>query len=283
MAAGYGTSPFFVFSGYDGARRVLPVRRAAVRRASGPATRRTGSTGTRGGRCSARPRRSTPRATTRCGSRATSRRATPEARGCIAAAPAIEKTVRVPRAGRVHGERRPRHDPAVGDQRRTPRRLQHEDADPRDRRGRRAAVQDRPGPGGAPGDRSSSGPPAPAAGATRCGRDPELVLRDVLRGLVSPESAQLHYGVVLGAHGVDADATARRRAQLAEERGEQAQFDFGELPESMPLAEPDRRRRRSGGPPASGQVVLSTPDPSVRPPSTTSAVPVTHRSSPEAR
>ncbi len=36
MAAGYGTSPFFVFSGYDDARRVLPVRRAAVRRASGP-------------------------------------------------------------------------------------------------------------------------------------------------------------------------------------------------------------------------------------------------------
>lgn len=64
-------------------------------------------------------------------------------------------------------------------------------------------------------------------------RPPEKVSRDVRRGLVSPESAELDYGVVLGAHGVDADATARRRAQLAEERGEPAQFDFGELPESI--------------------------------------------------
>ena len=87
MAAGYGTQPVL---------RLLGLRRAAASTSSSssccsagcrPGTAATGSTGTRGGRCSARRRPSTPRATTRCGSRATSRRATPGAPGSTAAAP----------------------------------------------------------------------------------------------------------------------------------------------------------------------------------------------------
>ena len=112
-----------------------------------PATRATGSTGTRGGRCSGRRRRSTPRATTRCGSRLHAgarhrRRRVPPRRH------RHREGVRLHRPGIVHRQRRPRHDPAVGDQRRPPRRLQQEDAVPRLRRAGRAAVQDRPGAGG---------------------------------------------------------------------------------------------------------------------------------------
>jgi N-methylhydantoinase B len=56
-------------------------------------------------------------------------------------------------------------------------------------------------------------------------RDPPLVLRDVLHGLVSVESAAAQYGVVLrpDAHEVDADATrARRDALRAARRPAQA-------------------------------------------------------------
>ncbi len=64
-------------------------------------------------------------------------------------------------------------------------------------------------------------------------RPPDKVARDVRSGLVSPESADRDYGVVLRPDGVDVKATTRRRAQLGQERGEPAQFDFGELPESI--------------------------------------------------
>ena len=72
MAAGYGTSPFFVFSGYTTDDEYFQF----VELLFGGAARRlgaTGSTATRGGRCSARRRPSTSRATTRCWSNATCR------------------------------------------------------------------------------------------------------------------------------------------------------------------------------------------------------------------
>ena len=57
-----------------------------------------------------------------------------------------------------------------------------------------------------------------AAGATRCERDPALVVRDVVWRKVSPEAALAAYGVVLTGSlddddlGFDADATAAERA-----------------------------------------------------------------------
>ena len=217
MAAGYGTSPFFVFSGVRRRRRVLPVRRAALRRASRPGTRPTGSTGTRGGRSSARRRPSTPRATTPCGSRATSRPATRAAPGFHRGGTGIEKTYVFtgPGAFTVNDDRATippwginggRHGGcstktlirAIG-------------------RGRRAARR-----------RSTRFPSAPAtrlvfrtAGAGGWGdpleRDPQLVLRDVLRDLVSHEAAIRDYGVV-----VDGDRRRRRghrgRARTTEGR-----------------------------------------------------------------
>jgi hypothetical protein len=47
-------------------------------------------------------------------------------------------------------------------------------------------------------------------------RDPELVLRDVLRDLVSPESARRDYGVVVDGTAVDPAATGAERARLWE-------------------------------------------------------------------
>lgn len=58
-------------------------------------------------------------------------------------------------------------------------------------------------------------------------RDPEAVLTDVRRHLVSPEAAARDYGVVLGddaVDAVDAAATAARRAALAAERAPDAGF-----------------------------------------------------------
>lgn len=49
-------------------------------------------------------------------------------------------------------------------------------------------------------------------------RDPEAVLADVLDGLVSPESAREHYGVVVTDGDLDAAATATRRAEVRAER-----------------------------------------------------------------
>jgi len=63
-------------------------------------------------------------------------------------------------------------------------------------------------------------------------RDPEAVLREVRRGLVSEDAAREEYGVVLGADGtVDGPATERRRENLRESRDEPAEFDYGPLPD----------------------------------------------------
>ena len=58
-------------------------------------------------------------------------------------------------------------------------------------------------------------------------RDPELVAKEVDRGLVTREGGR-RYGVVLDDDlGVDVGATEKLRAQLREQRGEPAVFDFG--------------------------------------------------------
>lgn len=64
-------------------------------------------------------------------------------------------------------------------------------------------------------------------------RPAELVLRDVRRELVSEESAELDYGVVIADGAVDDDATRSLRERLADERGEPPLFDYGELPEGV--------------------------------------------------
>ncbi len=61
-------------------------------------------------------------------------------------------------------------------------------------------------------------------------RDPRLVLRDVLRDLVSPEAALHDYGVVLDGAAVDEEATAAERERLRASRGKLQTFDFGTAP-----------------------------------------------------
>jgi N-methylhydantoinase B len=61
-------------------------------------------------------------------------------------------------------------------------------------------------------------------------RDPQLVLRDVLRDLVSAEVARRDYGVVLDGDAVDDAATRAERARLRETRGPVEPFDFGHAP-----------------------------------------------------
>jgi N-methylhydantoinase B len=61
-------------------------------------------------------------------------------------------------------------------------------------------------------------------------RDPERVRWDVIRGLVSDESARNDYGVVLAPEidrPVDLAATDDLRAELARGRGETQMFDRG--------------------------------------------------------
>ncbi len=57
-------------------------------------------------------------------------------------------------------------------------------------------------------------------------RDPELVLADVKRGLVTLEGAK-RYGVVIGSGSVDTKATERLRANIAKKRGKTPLFDRG--------------------------------------------------------
>jgi N-methylhydantoinase B len=64
-------------------------------------------------------------------------------------------------------------------------------------------------------------------------RPAKFVLRDVNRDLVSADSAERDYGVVIAGEGVDEQATEELRARLREERGEPAQFDYGVLPEGI--------------------------------------------------
>ena len=59
-------------------------------------------------------------------------------------------------------------------------------------------------------------------------RAAEFVQRDVRYGLVSREKAERDYGVVLSdSHAIDYAATEARRAQITAERGEVKGFDFG--------------------------------------------------------
>jgi N-methylhydantoinase B len=61
-------------------------------------------------------------------------------------------------------------------------------------------------------------------------RDPQLVLRDVLRDLVTHEVALRDYGVVVDGVAVDEAGTTAERARLREQRGPVQPFDFGHAP-----------------------------------------------------
>ena len=65
-------------------------------------------------------------------------------------------------------------------------------------------------------------------------RDPAVVRRDVVRGLLSAEAAREGYGVALNGDGkeVDRTATEELRGRMRRERGTLPTFDFGERPES---------------------------------------------------
>jgi N-methylhydantoinase B len=64
-------------------------------------------------------------------------------------------------------------------------------------------------------------------------RPPAEVLGDVRRGLVSSDTAERDYGVVIRDDMVDEQATADLRAAQRSDRGAPPQFDFGELPEGV--------------------------------------------------
>ena len=64
-------------------------------------------------------------------------------------------------------------------------------------------------------------------------RDPAVVRRDVVRGLLTADAARSGYGVALGAGGgreVDRTTTEDLRARMRRERGTLHTFDFGERP-----------------------------------------------------
>jgi len=69
-------------------------------------------------------------------------------------------------------------------------------------------------------------------------RQPELVERDLRRGLISAQSAREHYAVVLG----DIAATAALRTEARNTRGREVDvFDFGPLPAGLEKPRPVRR------------------------------------------
>ena len=65
-------------------------------------------------------------------------------------------------------------------------------------------------------------------------RDPAVVRRDVVRGLLTAEAAREGYGVALNGDGKEVDRTATEdlRGRMRRERGTLPTFDFGERPES---------------------------------------------------
>ena len=65
-------------------------------------------------------------------------------------------------------------------------------------------------------------------------RDPAVVRRDVVRGLLTEEAAREGYGVALNGDGkeVDRTATEELRGRMRRERGTLPTFDFGERPET---------------------------------------------------
>ena len=65
-------------------------------------------------------------------------------------------------------------------------------------------------------------------------REPSVVRRDVVRGLLTAEAARDGYGVALGGQGSEVDhaATDDLRARLRRERGTLPTFDFGVRPET---------------------------------------------------
>ena len=65
-------------------------------------------------------------------------------------------------------------------------------------------------------------------------RDPAAVRRDVVRGLLTAEAAREGYGVALNGEGreVDRSATEDLRGRMRRERGTLPTFDFGDRPES---------------------------------------------------
>lgn len=67
-------------------------------------------------------------------------------------------------------------------------------------------------------------------------RPAEKVLLDVKRDLVSLEAAREQYGVVIVDGRVDEQATAELRKQMKDERGEPPQFDMGPMPEGLEVA-----------------------------------------------
>ncbi|MDL5363353.1 hydantoinase B/oxoprolinase family protein [Halalkalicoccus sp. NIPERK01] len=66
-------------------------------------------------------------------------------------------------------------------------------------------------------------------------RDPDVVAREVARGLVSESAARTEYGVVLDDGRVDEGATDERRTELRATREEPDAFDYGPLPDTETL------------------------------------------------
>jgi N-methylhydantoinase B len=76
-------------------------------------------------------------------------------------------------------------------------------------------------------------------------RDPEVVAREVRRGLISESEAHGDYGVVLGDNGtVDHEATGDRRDEIRRDRDDLQAFDYGSVPDYAALSDGIAQERK---------------------------------------
>ena len=225
-AAGYGTSPYMLYSGWDGERGLLLLDGDPLRRDPREADRR------RDGRplvvAALRehphgvPRGLLPDAHRRVHDGHRLRRPGPPPRR-----QRRREAVRLSRARRGVDPRRPLADAPLGRPRRPAGRALGEAPQARRRDGAGASVEMRQ-------RRRRAGRHARLPDGRRGGwkdrldRPADVVARDVSFGLVSRELAKEGYGVVLADDGsVDEEATSAERDRQRAERGDAPAFDFG--------------------------------------------------------
>ena len=224
-AAGYGTSPYMLYSGWDGSGEFFYSMEILYGGIPGRPIG-DGMDGHSWWPLSRTSRPSTSRRTTRCGSTAT-RRSGLRRRRAPSRRQRRREALRLPRAGRGLDPRRPLADPPVGRARRPAGRAVGEAPRRADGREQRlpskcdnVVVE--------PGDMLVYRTAGGGGWKDRLDRPAEAVARDVSLGLVSREKALASYGVVLADDGsVDAEATEQERERQRAERGEALAFDFG--------------------------------------------------------
>ncbi len=232
-AAGYGTSPYMLYSGWkesvDGtaAGRVLLLDGDPLRRDPRPPDRRRHGRPLLVAALREHPDR-VPRGLLPDADR---RLHDDPGHGRRRPAPRRQRrreALRLPRAGRGLDPRRPLADAAVGRARRPAGRAQQQAARARGRHASRCCPSKCDEIEVQPGDMLVYRTAGGGGWKDRFDRPAETVARDVSFGLVSVEGAKANYGVVLAADGsVDEAATEAERTRQRSERGDAQAFDFG--------------------------------------------------------